>query len=497
MQSELIVPSESWIQRIGAVRFAVALCLVVGVISGLISAAVHPAAGFGAVVAFVVGWAMLKRPVYGVVAFVAATYLLPFAVVPLSLGGVRLTLIDFALSGLLLIWVFGLLVRPERGFVTSPADLLIVVFIGLAVTSFVLNVDQVSAEVSRFFLKSINGVLFYYSITNTVRRRDDLVLVVRACILGGGVAGAIAIGLYVLPHPVANGLLNSLHVLGYPTGDVLRYIAGTPTLRAIGTAVDPNVLGGMLILVIPVILAQLFEPKPVLSKRLLAGLGLAAVIALALTYSRGAWSGLVASVLFLATFRYRKLWVLLVACLVVLWFIPAGEAIVDRVESGVTVQDQAAGMRLGEYKDALRLIQQYPWFGVGFGDAPSIDLYIATSSVYLMIAEEMGLVGLSVFLLTVGVATGYAYAGLRRAADPQLRGVQSGMLAAMVAALSAGVFDHYFFNLHFPHTVALFWLVTALGVASSKIGDHEASEAAPAASQQSALPLSSGVGVRR
>src|SRR5690606_12067572 len=100
-----------------------------------------------------------------------------------------------------------------------------------------------------------------------------------------------------------------------------------------------------------------------------------------------------------------------------------------------------------------------------------------TSSVYLMIAEQMGLVGLSVFLLTVGVATGYAYTGLRRAVDPQLRGIQSGMLAAMVAALSAGVFDHYFFNLHFPHTVALFWLVTALGVASSKIGDREVEEA--------------------
>ena len=40
----------------------------------------------------------------------------------------------------------------------------------------------------------------------------------------------------------------------------------------------------------------------------------------------------------------------------------------------------SAQMRLGEYRDALRLIAAYPWFGVGFGAAPEIELYIAASS---------------------------------------------------------------------------------------------------------------------
>jgi hypothetical protein len=33
-----------------------------------------------------------------------------------------------------------------------------------------------------------------------------------------------------------------------------------------------------------------------------------------------------------------------------------------------------------------------------------------------------------------------------------------------VGALAAGVLDHYFFNLQFPHTVTLFWLMMALAV---------------------------------
>jgi len=58
-----------------------------------------------------------------------------------------------------------------------------------------------------------------------------------------------------------------------------------------------------------------------------------------------------------------------------------------------TGSDRATQMRLGEYKDALILIARYPLFGVGFGSSPDIDTYIGVSSVYLLMAEEMGLLG--------------------------------------------------------------------------------------------------------
>jgi len=32
-----------------------------------------------------------------------------------------------------------------------------------------------------------------------------------------------------------------------------------------------------------------------------------------------------------------------------------------------------------------------------------------------------------------------------------------------------GVFDHYFFNLDFPHSVSLFWLYVGLTVATTKV----------------------------
>ena len=127
-------------------------------------------------------------------------------------------------------------------------------------------------------------------------------------------------------------------------------------------------------------------------------------------------------------------------------------------------------MRLGEYKDALTLISRYPWFGVGFSGAPSIDLYIGVSSVYLLMAENMGLVGLGSFLLIMVLYFLHGWRARRALAfDPEGEAILLGLMGAIVGAMVGGVFDHYFFNLDFPHSVSLFWLYVGLTVATIKI----------------------------
>ena len=137
-----------------------------------------------------------------------------------------------------------------------------------------------------------------------------------------------------------------------------------------------------------------------------------------------------------------------------------------------TPEDQATLMRFGEYKDALNLITRYPWFGIGFAGVPDIDLYIGVSSVYLLMAEEMGLVGLGAFVLIMLIffANGWlAFRGTGKA-DPILLGALAGVLGALVG----GLFDHYFFNLDFPHSVTLFWLF--VGMAMAAVNGREPTE---------------------
>ena len=129
---------------------------------------------------------------------------------------------------------------------------------------------------------------------------------------------------------------------------------------------------------------------------------------LLVSLSRGSWVGFAVGFAIVALARHRRaLWALPAAAVPGLLLFGAQlSRYAEHFLKAVYAQDQATGMRLGEYKDALTLIQQNPWLGVGFGGTPSSDLYLGVSSTYLMVAEEMGLLGLLAFLLALATRPG-------------------------------------------------------------------------------------------
>jgi hypothetical protein len=82
------------------------------------------------------------------------------------------------------------------------------------------------------------------------------------------------------------------------------------------------------------------------------------------------------------------------------------------------------------------------------------------------VAEQTGLVGLALFLAILLVVAVSAFS-IRVPRAGMLWGSATGLQAALVGALVAGLFDHYFFNVRFPHMVALFWLLIGLLTAMS------------------------------
>jgi O-antigen ligase len=136
-------------------------------------------------------------------------------------------------------------------------------------------------------------------------------------------------------------------------------------------------------------------------------------------------------------------------------------------------------MRLGEYKDALILISRHPWIGVGFVGTPEGSLYIGVSNVYLLIAEEMGLIGLAAFLVIVALffrQVWLAWPQVRQCVG--LEAVFLGLAAAIVGILVGGLVDHYFFNLNFPHSVAVFWLYLGLAMVAIRLGTKDVADGA-------------------
>ena len=126
------------------------------------------------------------------------------------------------------------------------------------------------------------------------------------------------------------------------------------------------------------------------------------------------------------------------------------------------LQDRATLMRLGEYKDAFARIGRYPWFGVGFGGSPDADRYVGVSSLYLLMAEIMGVVGVAVFPVVMIGFFITLWRAWRLRPGPQVEAVLMGVVAAVAGVLVSGVLDHYLFNLVYPHMSVLFWTYIGL-----------------------------------
>ncbi len=453
--------------KIGVIVLGGALALA----GGAAIAWVHPLVPFAALGGLLAALVVLSNIDFGLYTVIAVAVLLPFGALPLNIG-FNPTFLDLALVAVIAIWLARLATRQdEEGFIATPLGLPVLVFMILAIFSFIAGLAHapVTQQVLRQFAEVLAAIAFFFVIVNVVRTRESLRRVVLALMLAGFVSAALGIVFYILPREWTITILSALRVFKYPTGDrVLRFIEDDPAnpMRAISTSVDPNVLGGLMILVTALTVPQIVAERPLLPRKLTAVMALTMGVCLILTFSRGALLGLVLALVIVSTVRYRPILALLVLSATVFVFLPFTQEYLAHFSDAFTLSDRATQMRLGEYKDALILISRYPFFGVGFGGSPDIDTYLGVSSVYLLMAEQMGLIGLSVFLITLGaffqnIARAW-FAGIAR--DPFLAPILLGIAGAVLGALIGGLTDHYFFNLKFPHSATLFWLYVGLGM---------------------------------
>jgi polysaccharide biosynthesis protein PslJ len=462
----------------------ITLFLLTGLIAALAVALLGPLYAPAVFIASIGGLLMLRDIRWGLVALFAVIGFLPFAALPFKIGFTP-TFLDVALFAVFFVWVLRVATRRDRSLTGSALGPLVLLFLMMAFFSFAngLRYSRPTMTVIRNFAELALGISFFFLLVNVLRKQADLDLLTRLIILAGAVAAAIAVIFYVIPEAWTVRILDALGRFNYPGGyGALRYVEDSTDnpMRAIGTMVDPNVLGGFLILVTGLTLPQMVSPQPLFPRLWIAAFLGAELLALYLTYSRGSLVGLAAGVFVIGLLRYRKLLAAAIAAGVLLLLLPPAQAYVAHLVEGLQLQDRATLMRLGEYKDALALISRYPWLGVGFAGSPDADLYVGVSNLYLLMAEIMGVIGVAAFL---AVVAGYLLAlwrGWRRCvsdpvANPRLEALLLGLGAAVIGALVGGIFDHYLFNLVYPHMSLLFWTFMGLGMAATRIaGEHAA-----------------------
>lgn len=446
---------------------------VTAIVGGLLLAFGGPLIAVAVLLGGLATLLILRNIELGFFALIAVVCLLPFATIPVDIG-VTPTFLDFALLAVIFVWLLAIVTGRQQRVVTGPIGLPILLFILVAIFAFIFGLANgpLTSTLLRKFAELLLSLFFVIVVVDYCRTWSRLERLVKFLLLAGAGAAALAIGLWLLPENTTNTLLNYLQLLGYPGGWVIRYLEENPALaeRAIGTSVDPNVLGGLLLMMGGLVAPQLVTGKPLFGRWLTFGIAGLVFVALILTFSRGAMLGLVAAIGFVAVVRYRRLLPYMLVVGLLLLLLPATHAYVGRFIEGFQGADLATQMRFGEYKDALRLIGRYPIFGVGFAGTPDVDLYLAVASTYFTIAGSMGLLGLLSFLVVIG--TVFVYAFLNREAaklDPIDDAVWLGLHAALAGALVAGIFDHYLFNLEFHHAVTIFWTIVGLATASTRL----------------------------
>lgn len=280
--------------------------------------------------------------------------------------------------------------------------------------------------------------------------------------------GSVCVGLLaVLQFVNQQSLGNFLYFFGERSftkatpGIALVTSAKLVLLRAYATFPHPNVLGGYLATLVPLLLFQLkTKPTNIFRQKYFFILKHAFVafcfLALALSFSRTAWCALFMGVgvcLYLSRLsgvhrvsRWAKLTVLVLGSIVMF------------VSFKMASTEQAPFFeRLGLARYAIEMTVKHPLFGVGLlrfvPSLPDFDsppyLLQPVHSIYLLIAAETGLTGFVVFLL-------FCFFVIRHA----LRQKKHHLVASISVILFCGLFDHYFITIQ--QTRLLFVFIIAL-----------------------------------
>ena len=249
---------------------------------------------------------------------------------------------------------------------------------------------------------------------------------------------------------------------------------------------NPNMLGAYLVIVFPLVLAQMTVSRKTISK---LGYGVCVLLMLAcivLTWSRGAWLGLIVSTLmFLLVYNSKNIWLIIIgAASAPIWALVLPETVIRRFISIFTMSDTSVLYRFNTWRGVIAMIADNLIGGIGVGESafseaylkyatPGTETVIHSHSLILQITLELGILGAIVFaaIMLMYVQKCFATVTMR---DNRRRSKSKTMVAAGLAsvlgALIMGLTDHIWYNYR---VFLIFWVVMGLTVALMKINEKE------------------------
>lgn len=466
-----------WISQLDRRAWAAGIGFFVGIVGtgiGLLIALLGPWLTVTLIFGILAGLYVITDIKVALYTMIATLLLLPFGTFPVKIA-ITPTLLDLALGGFLLVYLAQRMTGRRRQLRLTPAHALIAVYVMWLIFAFALGLRYAMPTSTnlRQFAETLLSISMVFILPDLLRHPTTLRRLILVILLAIGTQAVLAIGLHAAPDAFAENILVRLARIGYPNGGVIRYFEDNPALgeRAIGTWVDPNALGGILAIAAVMIAPQIVSKNPIMPRRWLTlGIFGAVSLALFLSGSRASFLALGSGLTLIACVRYRQMIPVMLLAGLTFLLLPQTQNYLARLLQAFQGADLATQMRIGEWTDSLRLIARYPLFGVGFTGTPQIDIYTDVANMYLIMANQIGLTGVLIFLAAMAGVFAYGLRAWQTAKyDPDSAAIHLGYHAALLTALVNAVADLYFFRLDFQSSITWFWLIVALCIASSRL----------------------------
>jgi O-antigen ligase len=450
----------------------------------------------------ILAWPDLATLVVVIVLFTnAAVIAVKFHNVPSLIGASLPALLVFPLTTYLIL-------RREK-IIINPLLLPIFLFLAIQVIGTLFS-EYVGPALDSLQTFVLEGLGLFFLMTNVVRTPQMLRRVTWALLVAGALIGGLS-----LYQQWTRTYDNTYWGFAQPSLAQFSVAPGSLTgsdtqWRLAGQIGEKNRYAQVMLMLVPLGFFRVFGERK-LGLRILAGACTALIgIGAALAFSRGAAVGFVLMLAIMVFMRYIKLYqiaIIFVGLYLLLLAVPQyGTRLTslqgltglfsDESEAGVANSDGATLSRLTEMGAALYVFLDHPVLGVGPGLFPYyyqdyselVGLRLLNEdrqahNLYLSIAAETGLLGITCFLYIV-------YATLRNLArarkrwmaeQPEIANMATAYMLSIVTYLTTGLFLHFAF-------IRYFWLIMALAAAVIYISDQQAraAEDAPESSQSAA-----------
>ncbi len=397
-------------------------------------------------------------------------------------AGILLYLYDLPLLGLFVLMGLATLRNHEPIHITT-----LDVFAGLFILWSLLTIyNSTDITLSLFeVLRMVKLYLLARVVAGSVNTRSMVRDLILASVLALFIQAVISVLQYAFGFDLGG--------LGFTVGD-LRRVSGT-----VGW---PNTFGAYIAAVVCVPLALWMCGVGGKFKNLiLLVVCIIGFIPLLLTFSRGAWVGMLAAVITIAFLGRRAKWLsrgtitrllMLVAVIAVIGVFFFNQIAARFAEDTLAVRGDLNRV-------AFNMIEAQPLLGIGLNtfvpvmrnyDTIGVTNYFAepVHNVFLLIAAESGLVGLGLFLLLIALIFAE---GLRaiQTQDRFLSATAIGLLGGMVVILVSNLTD---VHLKTDVIFALFWFVTGWMVALRRMAEAQTVQAPAVEAIPLALPSQVG-----